>query len=161
VGDHFIKAFALFIAIFFSACSEDGIVALNSSEPIFLDFNVNQKTLKSAKNEPFALFFLGNDCGSCDEQNKIINEILSERKFSYIAVLNGFSSIEKARNLSAEKNLQIPVIFDAESVEFLSNAVGGIFGVPAIFFFDKDGKMAKKYLGLTPKAELLERMKQI
>jgi len=52
-------------------------------------------------------------------------------------------------------------INDDESVEYLNNIVGGITGVPAIFFYDKDGKMSTKFLGLVPKNRILEQIRQL
>ena len=40
------------------------------------------------------------------------------------------------------------------SVDYFSKAVGGVMGVPVIYFFDKDGKMRSKFIGLTPKSVL-------
>ena len=78
-----------------------------------------------------------------------------------MAVLNSAPNIELAKEIADEKRVKIPVIYDDESVEYLSNIVGGITGVPAIFFYDKDGKMSTKFLGLVPKNRILEQIRQL
>ena len=55
-----------------------------------------------------------------------------------------------ALNFAKDKDINFPLIFDKDSVLFLSNAVGGISGVPATFIYNKDNK--KRFLGLTPKS---------
>jgi len=78
-----------------------------------------------------------------------------------VAVLNSTPNIELAKEIADEKRVKIPVIYDDESVEYLNNIVGGITGVPAIFFYDKDGKMSTKFLGLVPKNRILEQIRQL
>ena len=167
MGKYRIASFVAFVALFFSGCNDDGIIALNADAPILLNYSAKDSRLsfgyvkKESAKKPFALVFIAKDCGNCDEQIKVINEILKEREFDFLAVLNSVPNIELAKEIADEKRVKIPVIYDDESVEYLNNIVGGITGVPAIFFYDKDGKMSTKFLGLVPKNRILEQIRQL
>lgn len=60
-----------------------------------------------------------------------------------------------------EKDIRYPVIFGSDEIQFLSNVVGGIIGVPATYFYDENGKLDKKFLGITPKNQILEEIKNL
>lgn len=161
MGKNKIAFIIAFVGLILAGC-DDGMIAINSSEPIRIDFDTGSKTLKNATAKPYALMFVGKDCGSCDEQIKVVNQILGERKFEFIAVLNASGDYTKAKQIADEKALdKMPVIFDSQSVQYLSNAVGGIMGIPATYFYDSEGKMQGKFLGFTPKSTFEETIKQI
>lgn len=155
-----IQNFVIFIAIFFAGC-DDGIIALNSQKALKFEFSPKNKSLKLQENVAFGLFFFTKNCGACSEQVKIINEILKSENFKFIAILGDAINYEDATKTAFKKDIKFPLVFDKDSAKFLSNAVGGVLGVPAIYFYDKNGKFSKKFLGLTPKIILQNEIKRI
>ena len=51
-----------------------------------------------------------------------------------------------------QHHIDYDVISDKVSVDYFSKAVGGVMGVPAIFVFDGEGNLKKRFIGLTPKS---------
>lgn len=160
MGYRKIQNFIIFIAIFFAGC-DDGMIALNSQKALKFEFSPKSKSLKLQENEAFGLFFFTKHCGACSEQVKIINEILKSENFKFIAILGDALNYEDATKISFKKDIKFPLIFNKDDTNFLSNAVGGILGVPAIYFYDKNGKFSKKFLGLTPRIVLQNQIKSI
>lgn len=138
-----------FLALILVSCSDDAMLAINSKEPIALKYNAREKALKGI-NEPFVLFFYSRDCGVCIKQIPILNELSKEHKI--IAVLNGMKDYNMAKNNL--KGVEFPTIYESLDVEYLSNVVGGVYGVPAMFIYDSNGKMIKRFISLTPKSIL-------
>lgn len=137
------KIILFFIILFICGCN-DGILALNSKEPFYFKFKYSELTLTN--HNSFGLIFITKECGACKEQLKY----LKNSKFNFIVVLGDAKDMNDALNFTKDKDINFPLIFDKDSVLFLSNAVGGISGVPATFIYNKDNK--KRFLGLTPKS---------
>ena len=137
------KIILFFIILSICGC-DDGILALNSKEPFYFKFKNSELTLTN--HDSFGLIFITKECGACKEQLKY----LKNSKFNFIVVLGDAKDINDALNFAKDKDINFPLIFDKDSVLFLSNAVGGISGVPATFIYNKDNK--KRFLGLTPKS---------
>ncbi|WP_139470898.1 TlpA family protein disulfide reductase [Campylobacter armoricus] len=151
---------AIIFALFLSACTDKIFQTLNSSSDYTFKYNGFEKTLKIQKlNNAYALFFFTQDCGVCKMQIPILNELYKERNFLIIGVLNDVKSIDEARKISLDKNLKLPLLYEAKASSFLSKAVDGIYGVPVVVFFDKNGKMNEKFIGLTPKSILENKIK--
>lgn len=89
----------------------------------------------------------------------MLNELYKERNFSILAVLNGAKSKEEAQKILLEKKLDLPLLYEAKASSFLSKAVGGIYGVPVIVFYDEKGKINEKFIGLIPKGILENKIK--
>ncbi|MBZ7993093.1 conjugal transfer protein TraF [Campylobacter sp. RM9333] len=139
---------AIFIFLLY-ACKDEAMLALNSKEPIHLSYSAKEQALKGL-NEPFMLFFYTKDCGVCAKQIPILNELSKDYKI--IAVLGGMRDYDMAKE--SLKGVTFATIYESLDVEYLSNVVGGVWGVPAMFVYDKDGKMVKKFISLTPKSVL-------
>lgn len=158
MGYRKIKNFIIFMMLFFIGC-DDGMIALNSQNPIKFTFLAKEKILKLDENKAYGLFFFTKSCGACIKQVRILNDILEKENFKVIAVLGDAKDYEDAKDIAKAKNINFPLIFAKDDANFLSNSVGGILGVPAIFFYDNQGKLDKKFLGLTPKSVLENQIK--
>lgn len=146
------KIIIFFIALFFCGCN-DGILAINSEKPLY--FNIQNGNLKLNGSDKFGLIFITKECGACKAQLKY----LKDSSFKFIVVLGDAKDISDALNVAKEKEINFPVVFDKDSVMFLSNAVGGISGVPATFLFGDN--FNKKFLGLTPKSVIEKEIKKL
>lgn len=149
------KKFLILLAFIFLACKDEYMLTINSKEPLSLKYNAKEKALKGL-NEPFMLFFYSKDCGVCLKQIPILNEL--SKYYKIIAVLNGMKDKKTAQeNL---KGVIFTTVYDSLDVEYLSNVVGGVYGVPAMFIYDKNGKLAKKFISFTPKNILEQEFKK-
>ncbi|WP_267524062.1 TlpA family protein disulfide reductase [Campylobacter sp. MG1] len=148
------KFILAFLILFVLACKDESMLTLNSNEFLNLKYDAKKKALKGL-NEPFMLFFYTKDCGVCAKQIPILNELSKDYKI--IAVLGGMRDYDMAKE--SLKGVTFATIYESLDVEYLSNVVGGVWGVPAMFIYDKDGKMVKKFISLTPKSVLENELK--
>lgn len=139
--------------MFFNAGCNDGILAINSKRPLY--FYIENGKLNLKNNDDFGLIFVTKECGACKEQLKY----LKNSEFGFIVVLGDAKDVNDALSVVKEKEISFPVVFDKDSVMFLSNAVGGISGVPVTFICSKNNN--KKFIGLTPKNKIEEEIKKL
>lgn len=153
---HFILV--LSVAFFLSACGKNEFKSLN--ETYNFSYDGYEKILKIENvNSAYALFFLAKDCGACDAQIPILNELSKEKNFKILAVLNGLYSKEEAKDIALSKHLELPLLYEIKASSFLSKAVDGIYGVPVVVFFNDEGFLDEKFIGLTPKNILENKIK--
>lgn len=119
-------------------------------------FSASNKTLKIKSGKSFVLFFTSVDCKACAQAVPYMNyfdEKYSD-KFEVIGVMNGDFRLDEGYEILRKKNINFKVISEVKSVEYLSRAVGGIYGVPVFYMYDKNGVMKEKILGLVPQSVL-------
>lgn len=154
-----IYAFAL---ILFCACgSGENFKALNTDEIYNFSYNGFEKELKlNHQKNSFALVFFTKDCGVCKEQISVLKKLINHYDFDFFVVLGDAKDFNDAKEWSFEKNLDLKVFYEKKAVNFLSLAVGGVYGVPVLSFFNQ-GKMEQKFIGLTPYGILENAIKKI
>ncbi|MDR1614456.1 MAG: TlpA family protein disulfide reductase [Campylobacteraceae bacterium] len=166
------KAAVLMAALFFlTACSknigEKKHITLNGKNSevsaLVTYFTASNKTLKLESGKPFLLFFTSTTCGACAEAVPYINYFDEKYadKLEVIGIMNGDLGLDKGFELLSAKNINFRVISEIKSVDYFSRAVGGIYGTPVFYIYDKDGVLKKKFLGLTPQSILEEGIKDI
>ena len=130
-------------------------ITLNDSSGIDTQFFPTEKRLKIG-DKPYMLFFFGTDCGVC--KAAIPDQILLRKQYGkdveFIGILGPSKGFDKDIEILKEHNITFKTTSDKVSVDYFSKAVGGVMGVPVIYFFDKDGRMRSKFIGLTPKSVL-------
>ncbi|MDR2081798.1 MAG: TlpA family protein disulfide reductase [Campylobacteraceae bacterium] len=163
--------FFIFLTLVVGACStnigEKNHIALNGkngeADTVTTHFSASNKTLKLANSKPFVLFFISTNCGACDEAVPYMNyfEEKYADRFEVIGVMNGGLRFDEGLAVLKKKNIDFKVITEIKSVDYLSRAVGGIYGTPVFYIYDKDGILKKKFLGLTPQSKLEESIRNI
>lgn len=153
MGKLTLKAFALAISLCFLACFDNKFGTTNGQAYEF-SFNGFEKRLSYGENKPYALVFFTKDCGVCKEQIRILNELQTLHNFEFLVVLKDAQDKEYALLWAQSKNLNLPLFYEARASDFLSRAVGGVWGVPVIVFVDEKGILGKKFNGLTPQSVL-------
>ena len=130
-------------------------ITLNDSSGIDTQFSQPKKRLKIG-DKPYMLFFFGTDCGVCKTAIPDLNLLQKQygKDVEFIGILGPSKGFDKDIELLKEHNITFKTTSDKVSVDYFSKAVGGVMGVPVIYFFDKDGKMRSKFIGLTPKSVL-------
>jgi cytochrome oxidase Cu insertion factor (SCO1/SenC/PrrC family) len=83
------------------------------------------------------------------------------QNFEIIGVMSGGAGFDKDIQVLKNYDIKFKVITDVKSVKYLSHAVGGIYGVPVFYVYDKNGRLVERYLGLTPQNKLEESIKKL
>lgn len=147
---------SLLFILFLSGCGEKKITPLGTKKTY--SFKYHDKMLVLKQKKPFMLFFLSKDCGVCTQQ---IKELKGLKNIIQIAVINDASSKAAAKKIKIDKNLSLPLVYDKSQVSFLSQAVGGVSGVPVIYIYQASGLQKYRFLGLTPKGLIQRSINQL
>lgn len=151
---------SIFLTIFSGCQNENHHMSIN--DPVGIDTVYESGKLKiKGQNSPFVVFFFSATCGACSEQVPSLIELGKKFKnVKFIGIMGNSQGFDKDMKILKEKGVDFLTISSPKSVDYFSNAVGGIYGVPATFLFDKDGKIVKKYIGLTSKKYHRKRYKK-
>ena len=155
-----------FAAAMIAGCGNSGFdkhhISLNSPKGVDTHYFSEGRRLKT-DGKPYMLFFFGTSCGACVAQAPIVNEIYSELKdkFGVYGIFGPSLGFDKDIDMVKHHGIAYDVISDKVSVDYFSKAVGGVMGVPAIFVFDGEGNLKKRFIGLTPKATLENEIKLV
>ena len=116
-------------------------ITLNDSSGIDTQFFPTEKRLKIG-DKPYMLFFFGTDCGVCKAAIPDLNALEKEygKEVQFIGILGPSKGFDNDIEILKEHNITFKTTSDKVSVDYFSKAVGGVMGVPVIYFFDKDGK---------------------
>lgn len=152
----FFIALAIFTAIF-SGCepkTSTHHMALNDPKGIDTEFSGGKLQI-IGNDSPFLVFFFSTTCVACSQQVPSLVELGKEfENVKFYGIMGNSKGFDKDIEILKAKNVEFMTFSAQSSVDYFSNAVGGIYGVPATFLFDKNGKIAKKYIGLTPKSTI-------
>ena len=144
-------ALLFFAAFFLNACDFNrNFAALNSQKQYKFEFNGFEKRLHFGSQKPFGLVFFGKNCGVCKAQMRVLNELKNAQEFDFFVVLNEAANKADATLYAQDHDIKFPLFYEQKASEFLARAVGGIYGVPVIVFFDKEGLKTQTFIGFTP-----------
>lgn len=93
--------------------------------------------------------FFATWCPPCKAEIPHLNNLLAKypNDFQVISVVvEQNKSNEDLATFIAEHNIKYPITNSPENFEF-ANAVGGVDGIPAMFLYDKTGKLIMNYVG--------------
>ena len=157
------KAFTLALSLFICGGCDFGrdFTALNSEQSYKFSFNGFEKRLNLGTQKPFVLVFFTKDCGVCKAQIRILNALkraensdLKTAQIDFFIVLNDTANKAEAMLYAQSHDIKFPLFYEKRASEFLSKAVGGIYGVPVLVLFDKQGIQRRLFIGLTPQSVL-------
>lgn len=159
---------ALFCALFLVACNGNSFgrhhIALNDPKGIDTKYDSKTKELKIKDlHKPFILYFYSTTCVACAAQIPELNELLKKYpgKFEIYGIMGNSMGLDKDIEIAKEKGGKFLTISDPQSVHYFSTLVGGIYGTPATYIFDKNGNKVDRFLGLTPKSQIEKDLKKI
>lgn len=150
----YLKALLLAMSLVFTACFDNEFKAINSNESFKFAYNKLDNRLEFNQNKPFALVFFTKDCGVCKEQIAAIKALNKLYDFDFFAILADAKDRADALKWADEKGLDFTLFYEAKAARYLSQVVGGIYGVPVSAFFDKEGRQNELFIGLTPQSVL-------
>ena len=171
------KAFTLALSLFVCGGCDFGrdFTALNSEQSYKFGFNGFEKRLNLGTQKPFVLVFFTKNCGVCKAQIRILNALktpensdftaennalkiknsdLKTAQIDFFIVLNDAANKAEAMLYAQKHDIKFPLFYEKRASEFLSKAVGGIYGVPVMVLFDKQGIQRRLFIGLTPQSVL-------
>ena len=155
-------ALIFFAAFFLNACDFNrNFAALNSEKQYKFEFNGFEKRLHFGSQKPFGLVFFGKNCGVCKAQMRVLNELKNAQKFDFFVVLNDSPNKADATLYAQSHDIKFPLFYEQKASEFLARAVGGIYGVPVIVFFDKQGLKTQTFIGFTPQNVLEKELSRL
>ncbi len=146
----------LALALLFVACDRKQKAKSINTDDVF-SFSITQNDSKisniSANNgKILVLNFFTSTCGGCKEELPSFTKLSEELKkdVSFVGVLGEKIDKKSALKFLDKYKVSYPIINQAKSVKVLSDAVGGVFGVPVTVVYDKNGKLIQKFLGVVP-----------
>jgi len=146
------KILILIIGIFLlGACSSSGAMEIGKKAIEFTlnDINGNRVNLADYSGKVVILDFFADWCPPCRQEIPdfiALEKEYGDKGFSMI----GVALVDKnaAQSFSDKMGINYPVLIDDGNV---STAYGPIRSIPTTFVIDKEGKVAKVYIGYRPK----------
>jgi thiol-disulfide isomerase/thioredoxin len=134
-----------------------------SDVPQFSFTSLEGKTvaMKDLGNKVLIVDFWATWCGPCREEIPHLNELYSELKskgLEIVGISMDTDGTDGVKDFVREFRIQYPIVMGDEKV---AESFGGIIGLPTTFIIDRDGKIAKKYIGLPPADDMTKRVKDL
>ena len=152
MGSRLFKIFVLVAAIFMlSASSQGNAIEIGASAPDFSlsDINGGEISLSAFSGKVVILDFFASWCPPCREEIPDFIELekaYGNKGFAMIGV--ALVSAGEAKDFAGKMGINYPVLVDDNKV---SELYGPIRSIPTTFVIDKNGKVAKIYIGHRPK----------
>lgn len=152
-----IKYFLL--CLFLTSCIDTRIKRLElvqNNEIINISIKKTSKKVFDLKiidsNKVLVLNFFTSTCGVCKEEFKSLNKLnkMYSKDVIFLGLLGDKRSKDFILKFIKKYHINYYILSDKESVSLLSKAVAGVSAVPLTYIFDKNGKLVKKFIGLTP-----------
>jgi len=153
-----------------SGSDSSGTVLLNTLDGNTLNVNYTpgriakfkDLSIPGTENKIVFLDFFSTSCGPCrDEIPHLVN--LQEKykdDFQVIGVLVENKTLPEIKDFAHLFNINYTVTNAGEDYE-MTQLVGGVRGIPAMFMYDKSGKYFTHYIGAVPQAMIENDIKRI
>jgi cytochrome c biogenesis protein CcmG, thiol:disulfide interchange protein DsbE len=117
--------------------------------------------MKDLANKVVVVDFWATWCGPCREEIPHLNKLYSELKgkgFEIVGISMDEGGTDVVKDFAKELRIQYPIVMGNEKD---AEAFGGILGLPTTFIIDRQGNVAKKYIGLPPAADMERVIKEL
>jgi cytochrome c biogenesis protein CcmG/thiol:disulfide interchange protein DsbE len=140
-----------------STSEQESAACMADAKPANLDFTIQDLDGKNVKLSDYKgkvilLNFWATWCGPCKAEIPGFVEL--QDRFRNDLVVVGYSVDDdepKARAFAKEYKMNYPILLGLGR-EDVQEAYGPIWGIPASFIINRDGKVCRKHLGIAPKA---------
>ncbi|MBS9782564.1 MAG: TlpA family protein disulfide reductase [Arcobacter sp.] len=154
------------LCFFILACfdgREEKVTSVQNNKLVFKlqrakeNFDISLKN----NNKYLVLNFFTSECGACKEEIPSFIEITNDLKdkVKIVGIMGDKLSPKDSKAFINKYKFNYDVITNPRTVKILSNAVGGVFGVPVTYIYNKKGKLVNKVLGYVPKNTLLKMLR--
>jgi thiol-disulfide isomerase/thioredoxin len=151
----------LFGVAFLAGCSTPPRKASDVPQFSFTSLEGKTVAMKDFSNKVLIVDFWATWCGPCREEIPHLNELYSELKskgLEIVGISMDTDGTDGVKDFVREFRIQYPIVMGDEKV---AESFGGIIGLPTTFIIDRDGKIAKKYIGLPPADDMTKRVKDL
>ncbi len=154
----FLVLFTLFL-LFIGCDRKESVKSLNFDKSLSFVISKGEGKISNISLEnkkPTVINFFTTTCGGCKEELPGLVRLQNEygKKVNFIGVLGEKIDKKSAFEFINHFKLNYPVINNSRLVQVLSDAIGGVFGVPVTVVYDKKGKVVQKFLGVVPESTL-------
>ena len=154
--------FAALVAVtILAGCSTPANQASDVPQFSFSSLEGKTVAMKDLANKVVIVDFWATWCGPCREEIPHLNELYSELKgkgLEIVGISMDTDGTDGVKDFAREFRIQYPIVMGDEKV---AESFGGIIGLPTTFIIDRNGKIAKKYIGLPPADDLKKRVKDL
>ena len=159
------KMVSLFVALFavavLAGCSTPASPALDVPQFSFSSLEGKTVAMKDLSNKVVIVDFWATWCGPCREEIPHLNELYSELKgkgLEIVGISMDTDGTDGVKDFAREFRIQYPIVMGDEKV---AESFGGLIGLPTTFVIDRQGKVAKKYIGLPPAEDMRRIVKEL
>ena len=159
------KRVALFAALLavavLAGCSRPASPASDVPQFSFSSLEGKTVAMKDLSNKVVIVDFWATWCGPCREEIPHLNELYSELKgkgLEIVGISMDTDGTDGVKDFAHEFRIQYPIVMGDERV---AESFGGIIGLPTTFIIDRQGRVAKKYIGLPPAADMSRIVKEL
>lgn len=140
-----------------SACDQPKGMGYSRIPPTLMFNTLSQQSFNAAslKGQVTLVNFWATSCTTCvREMPMLVNQFNTYRASGYrhIAVAMDYDPIAFVKNFSAERSLPFDVVHDTDGQ--IAKAFGDVKLTPTSFLIDREGNIAKRYVGEPKEAEL-------
>ena len=117
------------------------------------DVDGNEVSLETYKGKVILLNFWATWCGPCKAEIPGFVRIQEKYRDKGLVIV-GYSvddTAEKAKAYASEYKMNYPILL-GEGREDVQDAYGPIWGIPASFLINREGKVCRKHMGIAPEA---------
>ncbi len=147
------KVFTLaFVLLVLGACSKSGAVEIGSKAPDFTltDTDGNRVSLSDLSGKVIILDFFASWCPPCRMEVPDFIAITKEHGSENFAMVGiAVEDVNAAKSFASKMGINYPVLVDDRKV---SAVYGPIRSIPTTFVINRDGNIAKIYIGYREKA---------
>ncbi|MEW5976304.1 MAG: TlpA disulfide reductase family protein [Acidobacteriota bacterium] len=159
------KMVSLFLALFavavLAGCSTPASPASDVPQFSFSSLEGKTVAMKDLSNKVVIVDFWATWCGPCREEIPHLNELYSELKgkgLEIVGISMDTDGTDGVKDFAREFRIQYPIVMGDEKV---AESFGGLIGLPTTFVIDRQGKVAKKYIGLPPAEDMRRIVKEL
>ena len=160
-----LKLVALFAALLavavLAGCSTPASRAADVPQFSFSSLEGKTVAMKDLGNKVVIVDFWATWCGPCREEIPHLNELYSELKgkgLEIVGISMDTDGTDGVKDFAREFRIQYPIVMGNEKV---AESFGGIIGLPTTFIIDRNGRIAKKYIGLPLAADMARVVKDL
>src|SRR5262245_43374084 len=133
-----------------AGCSGPSSTAEAAPQFSFTSLEGKTVALKDLGNKVVIVDFWATWCPPCREEIPHLNELYSKLKgrgLEIVGVSMDTDGTDGVKDFAREYKIQYPLVMGDEK---MAESFGGIIGLPTTIIIDRNGKIAKKYVGLPP-----------
>ena len=157
-----VSLFAALLAVaVLAGCSTPASPASDVPQFSFSSLEGKTVAMKDLGNKVVIVDFWATWCGPCREEIPHLNELYSELKgkgLEIVGISMDTDGTDGVKDFAREFRIQYPIVMGDEKV---AESFGGIIGLPTTFVIDRNGRIAKKYIGLPPAADMAKLVKDL